>query len=153
MENQTINDRIVMLIKHYGLNVNSFSIRIGLTTNTTLGKIVNSKDRQPSYPTIVAILQAFPKLSCEWLLMGTGSMFSSGDDNIPEASDRVAHIIKKKEMTTRSFCISAKISETEMSEVITGKKEPGTHMMAMIASAFPEIDPAWLFSNEGEMFR
>jgi len=66
-------ERIVKLIDYLGLNKNSFSEAVGMTTNVTIGRIVNEK-RRPSVKTLEKITSRFPQISYDWLLTGRGEM-------------------------------------------------------------------------------
>lgn len=73
----TINERIKELMKHYGLNINSFSVKIGMTNNVAIGSIVNKPERKPSYEVIMKILNTFPEVSRKWFIEGVGDMLVS----------------------------------------------------------------------------
>lgn len=66
------HERLIAVMKHYGLNKNSFSVQIGLT-NTAIGKIIKEK-RKPNQTTIMKIVSRFPEINAEWLLTGQGEM-------------------------------------------------------------------------------
>jgi hypothetical protein len=74
----SINERIVEIMQHYGLNKNSFSIRIGMTNNTAIGKIVNEPSRKPSYEIIMKIMNTFPEINRRWFIEGKGVMLVHG---------------------------------------------------------------------------
>jgi len=82
----TINDRISLIITHFGYNKNSFSKKIGIENNVTIGNIVNGRLNKPSFDIIEKILQNFDSISSEWLLTGKGEMLKE-----PETK----HIAKK----------------------------------------------------------
>ena len=68
-----ISERIAILIKELGYNFNSFSKVIGLSNNTTIGRIVNEK-RNPSYEVLQKIVLRFNDINAYWLLTGEGEM-------------------------------------------------------------------------------
>ena len=80
-----INSRISQIISHFGLNKNSFSKKIGMENNVTIGNIVSGRRNKPSFDVIEKILLSFDSISSEWLIIGTGEMLKKND------------IIKKKE--------------------------------------------------------
>jgi transcriptional regulator with XRE-family HTH domain len=69
------HERIIAVMKHYGLNKNSFSVEIGVT-NVAIGKIVNDK-RKPNKATLEKIVKRFPEINYEWLLTERGEMLIS----------------------------------------------------------------------------
>ena len=70
--NMEIINRIKIMISEMAKSERDFSIKIGVNQKTLnyymLGK------RKLSLEIIEAILNAFPEISAEWLLRGTGSM-------------------------------------------------------------------------------
>ena len=73
MEN-SVSERIKLIIKEKKLNISSFSKAIGLTNNVTIGRILEEK-REPSYKILHAITQTFGSIDANWLLTGTGTMY------------------------------------------------------------------------------
>lgn len=65
------------------------------------------------------------------------------------------------EKVRKTFCdgdnhkFAEKIGTTDQhaSSICTGSKPAGKRMLEKIMSAFPQLDRAWLFLGEGEMFR
>lgn len=80
-----INERIRILVDYLGLNINSFSRKIGLDNGVTIGNIVGGRRSKPSYGIIMAILEAFDWVSPVWLLTGKGPM--NVDKNEPKSDD------------------------------------------------------------------
>jgi hypothetical protein len=69
-----------------GLNKNSFSKEIDLSSNVTITRILNEKRKASAY-TCKKIIERFPKYSYTWLLTGEGSMLkTSGSVSEPEVS-------------------------------------------------------------------
>ena len=69
--------RIMKIIKHYGLNRNSFSLRIGMTNNSLVTRITNNPDMGMALDLIQKILRTFPDVSAEWFILGRGGMLKS----------------------------------------------------------------------------
>ncbi len=73
---QTISERLEILIRELGLNSNSFSKALGYSNNNvTIGRIINDKEKSPSYDTLQKILEAFPRINPTWLLTGEAPIF------------------------------------------------------------------------------
>src|SRR5665647_265543 len=78
-EKQTISERLEILIRELGLNPNSFSRQLGYpNNNVTIGRIINDKEKAPSYETLQKILSSFPQINPSWLLTGETPMFRDG---------------------------------------------------------------------------
>lgn len=90
---KTIGHRIHELIHYYRLNKNSFSIKIGLTNNTVIGRLVNDPfNRTPSFDVLLMIIKAFPEVSTDWLVTGEGKMLK-GENSEKEIYDLHARSI------------------------------------------------------------
>jgi transcriptional regulator with XRE-family HTH domain len=68
-------DRINYLIQELGLNVTSFSKKIGISNNMTIGRIIREK-RNPSYETIQLIMNTF-NINANWIFTGKGDIFQN----------------------------------------------------------------------------
>ncbi|MDD4819812.1 MAG: helix-turn-helix transcriptional regulator [Flavobacteriales bacterium] len=75
MENTTLNDRIVQLMKHLDLTPATFADEIGVQ-RSGITHITNGRNR-PSLDMISKIIDCFPDVSLEWLLKGKGQISSS----------------------------------------------------------------------------
>ena len=83
----TVTSRINELVQHYGLNANSLAQKLGYSTNSKMYKILAGTE--PSFPTLVDILRAFPEVSPAWLTMGEGPMLRAADrDEVAAAEQR-----------------------------------------------------------------
>jgi len=63
-----------MLMKHYGLNKNSLTNKIGYTSNSVIGRIVNDPTRSPSFDLMKELILHFPEINARWLVSGEGDM-------------------------------------------------------------------------------
>lgn len=70
-----IGERLLKLIRYYNMNMNSFSIRLQLPSNSIITRIVNDPSRGMSLDLIQKILNEFPELSPDWFIMDRGEMF------------------------------------------------------------------------------
>jgi len=69
-------ERIIELMKYLNLNKNSFSDEIGMSSNVTIGRIINEK-RNPSKTTLEKIVNRFPQINYDWLKTGNGEMLKN----------------------------------------------------------------------------
>ena len=79
---QTVNQRVKMIIDKSGLSVNAFASRIGVSQGTLNNML--KRGTEPSVKTICAILDAFPNVTSDWLLHG--SSIPSDTQNDPQPS-------------------------------------------------------------------
>lgn len=66
-------DRLVKVMECEGMNAKQFSIEVGISAGT-ISNILGGRNK-PSLEVMQAILNRFRTISCQWLIMGTGSMF------------------------------------------------------------------------------
>jgi hypothetical protein len=69
-------ERIIKLIEYLKLNKNSFSEEIGMSSNVTIGRIIN-ENRNPHQDTLKKIVDRFPQVNYDWLKTGEGEMFNN----------------------------------------------------------------------------
>ena len=94
-ENNDIGNRIAQIISLYRENKNSFSKIIGLSNNTTIGRIIK-ENRTPSFEVLNKIALAFPDINYYWILTGQGEMINTnkGKLNDFEESEIIAYVYK-----------------------------------------------------------
>jgi hypothetical protein len=68
----SITERLQLFIQESGTNINQVTVRAGLKAGT-LNKALAVAGQLRS-DTVAAILQAYPELSADWLLLGYGPM-------------------------------------------------------------------------------
>jgi hypothetical protein len=73
-QDSSIGERLGILMRHYGLNKNSLTVKLGLPSNSVIGRIVNDPDRAPSFDVTREILIKFPGVNARWLMTGVGDM-------------------------------------------------------------------------------
>lgn len=88
MEN-TINKRIVEIIKYLDISGNEFAKRIGIP-QTTFSNIIN-RDSDIKSSTLQAIINQFGFISLMWLLTGEGEMLKSEDLPNPTSDQAISY--------------------------------------------------------------
>jgi transcriptional regulator with XRE-family HTH domain len=68
-----MEDRLVQLLKSEGINPTRFAERIGVQ-RSSMSHILSGRNK-PSFDFIVKILESFPSVNPDWLLLGKGSMY------------------------------------------------------------------------------
>lgn len=81
-----IVERLQIILKYSGLSVRALAIKCSLKQQT-LDKHIKGIS-EPSANTLMGIAAAFPEISTDWLLLGTGSMLKADKE-----SDRINSLI------------------------------------------------------------
>lgn len=69
-----LSDRLQLILRHYELTQGKFAARIN-SYPSQVSQIL--KGTQPGYEVLLRILQAFPELNTDWLMLGAGDMLKS----------------------------------------------------------------------------
>ena len=87
-------DRITKLIDYLGVARTEFSKSLGLSAGSVNAYLQNP-NRKPTWNLIIAIANAFPTLSMEWLIRGRGSMWIA-EDGDKEKMDEAMKVYEEK---------------------------------------------------------
>ena len=93
-------NRITKLIESTGLNPTAFAAKIGVQQMTLWGQL-NGK-RKLSLETVLAILNAYPEVSAEWLMRGVGDM-TKGNDALEKRIENLIDVISMQQETIRNL--------------------------------------------------
>ena len=69
-------DRILQVMQSSGMNAKNFCQEVGISPGT-LSNITGGRNK-PSLDVLQAILRRFRGISCDWLVMGVGTMYING---------------------------------------------------------------------------
>ena len=69
-------DRVLQVMQSEGMNAKQFCQEVGISPGT-LSNITGGRNK-PSLDVMQAILRRFRAISCDWLIMGVGTMYVSG---------------------------------------------------------------------------
>ncbi len=69
-------DRVLQVMQSEGMNAKQFCMEVGISQGT-LSNIMGGRNK-PSLDVLQAILRRFRAVSCDWLIMGVGSMYTAG---------------------------------------------------------------------------
>jgi hypothetical protein len=82
MEQDTVSERVAMLVQHYTKgNKSAFAKMVGIS-NQSLGEIVGARQSAPSFSALQKIFLAFPQVRMEWLILGRGPMLDLGSESL-----------------------------------------------------------------------
>ena len=77
-------DRVLQVMQSEGMNAKQFCQEVGISQGT-LSNIMGGRNK-PSLDVMQAILRRFRAVSCDWLIMGVGNMYLSGNDELSNSS-------------------------------------------------------------------
>ena len=69
-------DRVLQVMQSEGMNAKQFCQEVGISQGT-LSNIMGGRNK-PSLDVMQAILRRFRAVSCDWLIMGVGTMYIAG---------------------------------------------------------------------------
>lgn len=84
-EQETIRERVILVMKHYNLDLTEFSKAIECRAST-ISHILTDRNRV-SINVVINILKRFPEISADWLLLGRGRMLKV-DNTIEEVIEK-----------------------------------------------------------------
>ncbi len=70
-----------------------------------------------------------------------------------EMKDRIAEIIKAKGVTSQQFAEIINVQSSTISHILSERNKPSLNIVMSIMESLPEINPDWLLSGTGEMYR
>lgn len=126
----SINDRIAQLIKHLGMNNNSFSKAIGLSNNVTIGNIVGGRKSKPGYEILKAIALSFDSINSDWLLTGRGAILKKDYPDLSMIAESKVEFMKKcisceeKEKMIRTQEKLIKSQEILIDQLTSNRQQP-----------------------------
>ena len=92
----TINQRIEEIMNFYNYNPTSFANKLGINT-VTMNYIINGKVKNPTYKTIIKIVEGFEDVSLEWFLRGKGEMLISQQQAKDNEDNMIQQLVKRIE--------------------------------------------------------
>ena len=76
VNNMNERDRVLQVMQSEGMNAKQFCREVGISQGT-LSNIMGGRNK-PSLDVLQAILRRFRAVSCDWLIMGVGTMYITG---------------------------------------------------------------------------
>lgn len=113
-----INNRVEQLIKKTSISKSAFSKTTGIST--VILSHISSGRNKVSLTAVEQILNAYPKINAEWLLLGKGQMFKDGLET--EMTDLLEHQIEQLAEELERFQKSAKSKLSKLSDTLIDLK-------------------------------
>ena len=112
MEN-SVNQRLKQVIEKSDLSVNAFAKRVDVPQRT-LSHTLN-RGSEPSTKTLNAVLSAFPEVNPDWLLTGSGEMYTDRPSTTENTDAQLVPLLPVAAQggTLNDFVVSVKASECE----------------------------------------
>lgn len=110
---KSVNQRIRRIIENKSLSVNAFANAISVAQGT-LASMLN-RGSEPSTKTINAVLSAFPDINPDWLLTGSGEMYTDRPSTTDNKDAQLVPLLPVAAQggTLNDFVVSVKASECE----------------------------------------
>ncbi len=70
-----------------------------------------------------------------------------------DIKDRIVQIIREKGLTSQQFAEIINVQSSTISHIISERNKPSLNIVANIMDNLPEINPDWLISGNGGMYR
>lgn len=67
--------------------------------------------------------------------------------------EKIELIMQEKHLNNTQFCNEVCIAPGTLSHIRSGRTEPSLNILRSVSMAFPDINPSWLFFDEGDMYR
>lgn len=68
---------------------------------------------------------------------------------IPEMKDRIAHIIRAKNLTAAEFALRLGIQPSNISHLLSGRNNPSLEFVKKLKETFPEYNLDWIVMGKG----
>lgn len=150
-----MNERIKEIRKTFGLSLEAFGERIGIS-KTSVSRL-EKNERNPSKQTIKLICKEF-KINQNWLKSGIGEMFSNDQDiflddltELSSLGERIKELRMSVGLSQKEFGIRIGVSDTAVSKIERGERNPSEQTILSICREF-NVNYAWLKEGTGDMF-
>lgn len=150
-----MNERIREIRKTFGLSLEAFGERIGIS-KTSVSRL-EKNERNPSKQTIKLICKEF-KINQNWLKSGIGEMFSNDQDiflddltELSSLGERIKELRMSVGLSQKEFGIRIGVSDTAVSKIERGERNPSEQTIISICREF-DVNESWLKEGTGNMF-
>lgn len=161
---KTINDRIEYLRRSFGYPVSAFARKLGGSKSAMINVLSDSKNEDPSFKIIKAIVKVFP-VSEEWLLLGMGEPFTKDDISDykyseggsestldPELNSRISQIRNELGLSQAMFADSIGSTRDVISFIEINRTAVTVPIVKKVIKKY-NINPTWILFGEGNKYR
>lgn len=75
------------------------------------------------------------------------------EDNANSIGERFSILVKGLKMNNNSFAKSVGKAATTINYIVEGKSKPGYDVLESVVKTYPQVNPNWLLTGEGEMVK
>lgn len=68
-------------------------------------------------------------------------------------SERIGQLVKTLKMNNNSFAKSLGKPNSTIVNIVDGRSKPGYEILEVILETYPDVNPIWLMTGNGEMFQ
>ena len=142
-------DRLLQVMQSEGMNAKQFCQEVGISQGT-LSNIVGGRNK-PSLDVLQAVLRRFRAISCDWLVMGVGTMYNvttreSGQQLLfidEEAEQRVSAAPSSQVANSQRAESALPVVSQATASVSNGRIEP------VIEHAIRTVQKVMIFYSDG----
>ena len=142
-------DRLLQVMQSEGMNAKQFCQEVGISQGT-LSNIVGGRNK-PSLDVLQAVLRRFRAISCDWLVMGVGTMYNvatreSGQQLLfidEEAEQRVSAAPSPQVANSQRAESALPVVSQATASVSNGRTEP------VIEHAIRTVQKVMIFYSDG----
>lgn len=120
-------DRMLQVMQAVGMNAKQFCQEVGISPGT-LSNITGGRNK-PSLEVMQAVLRRFRSVSCDWLIMGIGTMYNNGVREEGVLS-LFADEQQTSENTTKAQTATLPLSQAQATSTADNTLQPNSYVAA-----------------------
>lgn len=158
---KAIGLRLKKYLSKNGISIMELSEMSDIPYNS-LTRALN-EERGMSSETLNKILDSFPTLNAEWLISGIGDLEKPSKKNESQdqinkhdtssIGNRLKKVLEIKGVSYSDFSTKAEIHYNSVTRMMNSDRAMNSKTLSKIFSIFPDLNPRYLITGEGEMFK
>lgn len=155
-----IGARLKYYLRQVNMSIKELSDKTGIPYNTVTRMVKG--DIGMSSETLNKIFETFPTLNAEWLISGIGDIENlkyiskKTDENIGETlsiGSRLKKVLEARGVSYTEFALKSEIHYNSVTRMLTNDMAMNSKTLSKVFSIFPDLNPRYLITGEGEMFK
>lgn len=155
-----IGARLKYYLRQVNMSIKELSDNTGIPYNTVTRMVKG--DIGMSSETLNKIFETFPTLNAEWLISGIGDIENlkyiskKTDENIGETlsiGSRLKKVLEARGVSYTEFALKSEIHYNSVTRMLTNDMAMNSKTLSKVFSIFPDLNPRYLITGEGEMFK